>query len=386
MARRRGKRSERGVVLLLVLWVFMTLGVLALDFSSEMRDDATATMNLADQTRAYYAAVAGMNRALFENTLQRKKNPTGATPQPNVDPSKDEEDLDGDGQPDTTDFKVDGDWHPAADKPNAWFEGMRYAVRLTGEDGRIPLNVDLAEDMTLFTDILRHVATNLVRGGNQTTGVDKETEADIETIVDSILDWRDCDDEQRVNGAESKYYGSLPRAYSAKNGFFDSPEELMRVKGITPEIFYGHDGLPGLADIFTPYPRGEAIVINPMQVTPAVVRALVSDPDAFDVEGFFQKRRDDPVGAVVDLQTEIQHSIPGLDQRIKIDEPKYVRVEARADVQQSRNLADVVAVVELAGNDQDEPVIHSWLDRAPVHADGPDAPTAATDAAGAGRS
>src|SRR5262249_2285670 len=109
MATRRTKR-ERGVVLLLVLWVFMTLGVLAMDFSTEMRDDASATMNLADQTRAYYAAVAGMNRALYENTLWRKKNPTGVVPTNNVDPSKDEEDLDGDGKPDTPKFKADGDW------------------------------------------------------------------------------------------------------------------------------------------------------------------------------------------------------------------------------------------------------------------------------------
>jgi type II secretory pathway component PulK len=381
-ARRRARPNERGVVLLLVLWVFMTLGVLALDFSSEMRDDASATMNLADQTRAYYAAVAGMNRALYENTLYRKKNPSGTPPQP-IDPSKDEEDVDGDGQPDTPLFKVDGDWHPGPNDPEGWFEGMHYAVRLTGEDGRIPLNVDLAEDMTLFTDILRHVVTNLVRGGNQTTGVDKQTETDIETVVDSILDWRDCDDEERLNGAESKYYGGLPRPYAAKNGFFDSPEELMRIKGVTPEIFFGHDGMPGLGEIFTPYPRGEAIVINPMQVTPAVVRALVSDPEGFDVEGFIQKRRDDPVGAVVDLQGEIDRAIPGLGERVKIVEPKYVRVEARADVQQSRNLADVMAVVELAGNDADEPIIHSWLDRAPVRADGPDAPA---DSPGAGHS
>ena len=227
MARRRTKRSERGVVLLLVLWVFMTLGVLALDFSTEMRDDASATMNLSDQTRAYYVAVAGMNRALYENTLERKKNPNGAVQTAtNVDPSKDEQDFDGDGIPDTTVFKPDGKWHPDAADPKAWFEGMRYSVRMTGEDGRIPLNVDLAEDTTLFTEILRHVVTNLVRGGNQTTGVDKDTEKDIETIVDSILDWRDCDDEERLNGAESKYYGGLPRPYSAKNGFFDAVDPV----------------------------------------------------------------------------------------------------------------------------------------------------------------
>src|SRR5439155_8494718 len=57
---------QRGVALLLVLWVFMLLGVLALDFSRYMRDDAMAAINFADETRGYYVALAGMNRALFE--------------------------------------------------------------------------------------------------------------------------------------------------------------------------------------------------------------------------------------------------------------------------------------------------------------------------------
>ena len=44
----RLRTRERGVVLLLVLWVFMTLGVLALDFSQYMRDDATTALNFTD--------------------------------------------------------------------------------------------------------------------------------------------------------------------------------------------------------------------------------------------------------------------------------------------------------------------------------------------------
>jgi general secretion pathway protein K len=386
MAHRPTKRSERGVVLLLVLWVFMTLGVLALDFSSEMRDDAGATMNLAEQTRVYYAAVAGMNRALYENTLERKKNPNGVlTANAHADPSKDEQDFDGDGKSDTTVYKPDSMWHPSSDDPPdvGWFEGMRVSVRMTGEDGRIPLNVDLTEDTTLFTEILRHVVTNLVRGGNQTTGVDKDTETDIETIVDSILDWRDCDDEERLNGAESKYYGGLARPYAAKNGFFDSPDELMRIKGVTPEIFFGHDGMPGLADVFTAYPRGEAILINASQITPDTARALVADPTAIETQDFLARRKDDPVGFTVWLQGEIDQAIPGLGERIRVEEPKYVRVEARADTQGTRNLADVLAIVELSGTESDEYVIHSWLDRAPLHGDGPDA---AGETPGAGAS
>ena len=51
---------ERGIALLLVLWVFMVLGVLALDFARYIRDDAMAAVNFADETHGYYIALAGM--------------------------------------------------------------------------------------------------------------------------------------------------------------------------------------------------------------------------------------------------------------------------------------------------------------------------------------
>src|SRR4029450_7538270 len=60
------RRHQRGVALLLVLWIFMILGVLALDFARYLRDDAMAAINFADETRGYYVALAGMNRAILD--------------------------------------------------------------------------------------------------------------------------------------------------------------------------------------------------------------------------------------------------------------------------------------------------------------------------------
>ena len=53
---------ERGIALLLVLWIFMILGVLALDFARYIRDDAMAAVNFADETRGYYLALAGTSQ------------------------------------------------------------------------------------------------------------------------------------------------------------------------------------------------------------------------------------------------------------------------------------------------------------------------------------
>jgi general secretion pathway protein K len=58
-------------------------------------------------------------------------------------------------------------------------------------------------------------------------------------IVNSILDWIDVDDQPRIQGAESEYYRNLSPPYMAKNGPIDDITELLLIKGVTPEIYYG---------------------------------------------------------------------------------------------------------------------------------------------------
>jgi type II secretory pathway component PulK len=60
-------------------------------------------------------------------------------------------------------------------------------------------------------------------------------------LIAAILDWRDEDNETREGGAENAYYNELEPAYNAKNGPFDTVEELLLVKGITAAVLYGED-------------------------------------------------------------------------------------------------------------------------------------------------
>ncbi len=62
-------------------------------------------------------------------------------------------------------------------------------------------------------------------------------------LADTILDWVDPDDVRSPYGAESSgYYLTLTPPYSAKNDSMDSIDELLQVKGFTPEIIYGFGG------------------------------------------------------------------------------------------------------------------------------------------------
>jgi DNA uptake protein ComE-like DNA-binding protein len=60
-------------------------------------------------------------------------------------------------------------------------------------------------------------------------------------IADSIIDWRDADDDQGEQGAEAPYYNALSPGYAPKNGPIESLEELLRVKGIDESILWGED-------------------------------------------------------------------------------------------------------------------------------------------------
>jgi DNA uptake protein ComE-like DNA-binding protein len=58
-------------------------------------------------------------------------------------------------------------------------------------------------------------------------------------IAGAIADWRDGDSDVGSNGAEDDYYLSLPQPYHAKNAPLETVEEVLLVKGMTPELLYG---------------------------------------------------------------------------------------------------------------------------------------------------
>ena len=351
---RRGRRGERGIALLLVLWVFMILGVLALDFARYMRDDAMAVVNLSEETRGYYIALAGMNRAIYDQERKRDENPaTGAAAAVGGAAPKT---LDTDADDDAVLVPPDGEWHEGD------FAGGRWSVRMVDEGGRIALNKVGAEVLSrIVTNLLQaHVALGTKLGAH---GLDRRAAAEVDTVVDSILDWRDHDSLSREHGAESDFYMKQRQPYRAKNSFFDSPEELLLVRGVTAELFYGEEGVPGLRDVISVY--GTSAKLNVATVTAPVLQALLGiEPDAAE-----------------DLVTQRSSGVPLLDQlkgqltsaalptvaNMLVDEPtpQVVRIDARGDMKAERNRSRVQVVAEIGGENNEGTRILRWLDRAP---------------------
>ena len=59
-------KNEKGIALLLVLWLITLFAVICAEFSSTMRTETVIVRNYRDGEQAYYTAEAGINLTIIE--------------------------------------------------------------------------------------------------------------------------------------------------------------------------------------------------------------------------------------------------------------------------------------------------------------------------------
>jgi general secretion pathway protein K len=249
-ASRRHATNERGFALLVVLLVLALVAVVGAEFAYSMRLEASAV-------RAYKNGIIGHH--LAETALEQAIREIVADAPLVVE--------DDDGL--LTFYSADRRPLPRLGRAKAELIGGQYSYRITDEEARLNINTSAPD----------RVDRLLV-----TLGVDKEVR---DTIVDSIQDWRDPNEEHRANGAESDdYYLKLAIPYRAHNANLESITELRQIKGITPAIYNGSKDHPGLASLVTVRSAG---TVNMNTAGPAVLTALgLSTAEITEIE---QSRR-----------------------------------------------------------------------------------------------
>jgi len=179
-------RSQRGVALVLVMWIAILLTVIASSFMLEARTDTLVVQNSIASARAEAAADAGVHRALSE--LYRTDNAPEA-------------------------WRRDG-------STREWsFDGISVNVELRDESGKIDINTG---------------SDALLRGLLLSAGLNDDEAA---KLLDAILDWRDADSLKRLNGAEEADYRAAGLTYKPANATFQAIEELQLVLGMRPHIY-----------------------------------------------------------------------------------------------------------------------------------------------------
>jgi len=231
-------KKEKGIALMIVLWIMVLLIVTTMAFSAMVRTEVFSTITFKEQLENKYLAEAGLQRAMLE-IIYRSANINNTI-------LKD----------DAAVYPTDGSFHQGK------MDEGSYRFAIADESGKV--NINLLTDASGI--ILNNLLVNL--------GVEKNQS---DTIVDSILDWKDADDLHRLHGAESDYYLSLPKPYKCKDADFDNLEELLLVKGITQSILYGTEEKPGLIQFLTVHTSTAQININAAK--PEVLKAIPAMTD-----------------------------------------------------------------------------------------------------------
>ena len=236
--------GERGVALIVVMLVLALLALVVTEFAYSARLEASMVRAYRDTVLARHLAEAGVQQAIREILSQSQ---IGA--------------LDESGQlvfyrvlpGQTTATRV-----PPLPRTRVPLGAGEFSYRITDEAARLNVNAGDPVRMNRLLDALE---------------VDR-TQRDI--ISDSIQDWRDGNELHRVHGAESDYYLKLPVPYRARNANLQDAAELLQIRGVTPELYYGTGGRPGLGGLVT------AVALNAVSLNaaPAPVLKAVGLSDA----------------------------------------------------------------------------------------------------------
>jgi general secretion pathway protein K len=344
-------RDEGGFALVIVLWLFTVLFVLGTEFAGSMRQDATATKNFADETQSYYLATAAANLTFYRALIDRDRGGQGQTVgqagQPGRAGKPPMQGLDQEHEGPLV--NRDGQWHQI----ELW--GAPVMVRVTDEGGKLPINFAAGEFDAKLYPLLVQVLGNM--------NVPSDTAA---AIANAIIDWQDDDDEHRVNGAESDYYMDLPTPYPAKNERLDSLEELLFVKGVTPELYNGGtDEHPiGLRDVFSIF--NSTGQVNLRYAPPEVKRVLfgLDDDELKQIETQQAQETGGSILTVLEgkLPVELQGGNLVSDSE---SEGAILFVEAQAQLPSARVKAHVGAVIDIEDSSEGI-VVYRWMDQMAV--------------------
>jgi general secretion pathway protein K len=173
------RRDERGIALVMVIWVLALLSLMAVSFLAEARVEVRRAGNLRARAEAEALAEAGINIAVARLIAEH------------------------------------GETHP-----QPWTEsigGGSVTLTVIDEHGKIDLNESDPE---------------LLRGLLKSEGVPTNT---AHALAQAIVDFRDPDHDVGPQGAED---GDYPVGSSgAKDDRFETVDELLQVRGMTPALY-----------------------------------------------------------------------------------------------------------------------------------------------------
>ncbi len=356
VGRRQTSVGPRGVALVLVLWVVALLSIVVMEFAFAMRTETNIARNHGDSIKAYYVARGGFQYGLVEiirwlHAQQQQTLPFLITRKTTIRLNSQE--------PEDEKEKSESLWRTDGRLYQVMIAGERCRIRIQDEGGKVDIN-------QIPDRQLREVIGSM--------RLDSRTR---DTVVDSILDWRDENQLHHANGAEEPYYQSLPEPYSCKDGFIDILEELLLVKGVTREIFYGGRigttmaasiGLrqriegPGLVDVFTVYSSRVRVNIN---TAPKAVLEAIPGIGPQRAASIIRAREKVELRSIQELRSHLGQEAEAAEEFLGISPSNFFTIYAEGEGETGVRRA-VRAIVRVTGGRTSSYKIVQWDDDAEI--------------------
>jgi len=254
-------RDNSGMALILTVSIISLIVALTLQFNTSMRSNLHAAANLSDGIKLGCIARSGFNGALAVLYEDASSGDVDTLREP---------------------------WAHAriiSENSASLFDEGRFLLEIADLSGRIQIN-QLVNQNGNYNDTQKSLLVRFL--GFPEFDLDPE---EVENIADAIKDWIDSDDDTTEFGAEDSYYRALERPYPCKNAPFEFLEELLLVRGITEELFYGTEERPGISLYLSTY--GDDGKININTASPLVLRALSDQIDQERAEDMVAYREDE---------------------------------------------------------------------------------------------
>jgi general secretion pathway protein K len=251
-------RRNRGSALLTVLWLSAALAAIAFSVSSSVRAETDRVEAASNGLRAWYLATGAVERGIqWMAWGESFRNEDG-----------------------TARF-----WQYNAPRMNMTFPSGTAIVEMIPESAKLNVNRASADDLTKVIAAV---------GGD--AGKARE-------IAGAILDWRGGSEGTSPN---DQYYFGISPTFRARHASFEEIEELLFVRGMTPELFYGNFvadnqgalyASGGLRDCLSVWGSMGPFDVNTM--SPALMAAIGVPPGA--ISAIIQRRNERPFKDLSDV-------------------------------------------------------------------------------------
>jgi general secretion pathway protein K len=241
--------SERGGALLAVLWLSAALAAIAFSVSTSVRAETDRVSSAADGLRAWYLATGSVERGIqWMMWGPEVRNEKAGAPY----------------------------WKPNQPRFDMTYGSGDAIVEMIPESSKMNINTASPDDLLRVVSVI-------------TADPQRARE-----IVDGILEWRGG-----AGGAPGVVPSVFSQTFQPRHASFEEIEELLLVRGMTPELFYGNyvpDGSGrlyasgGLRDCFSVWGSLGPFDLN--TASPAMLEAMGIPPDG--VTAIVNQRRAQP--------------------------------------------------------------------------------------------